>query len=395
MHAAQLEHFGGGSIALNESGKPLLTDARMLGGQSGVATYALAVRAAQLRLDPAAGLLAGPPLHGAQAKARRVARALVPGDVRAQSEAGGFVFPDLFRLAHVHFTVRRRLLTVAVPGPPGLIHWTYPVPLRLVGWRNLYTVHDVIPLIRPDLSPIDPHRHARVLAQVLDAADRVVTVSQAARAEIVGWSGCDPALVVDCSQAVEPPAQSRAPPLGLAPGGYLLVVGAIEPRKNLARLLAGYRASGAASPLVVAGPDGWDAERIAPLMAATPNVRRAPYLDRPELLALVAGARALLMPSLAEGFGLPIAEAMALGVPVLASRGGATEEVAGGAALLVDPRDERAIAAAIGRLASDDRLCADLAARGRAAARRFTPERFAERLGRLYADVFAGADRAR
>ena len=261
-------------------GKSLLTDGRMLEAPGGVATYARAVRAAQLRLDAQAGLLAGPPGHGLSARVRRAGRALFPGDVRVERRAGDFIRPDLFRLAHVHFSVHRRLLTVSVPGSPGLIHWTYPVPLRLSGWRNLYTLHDAIPLVRPDLSPIAARRHAHVLAQVLATGDRIVTVSEAARAEIVGTLGCDPARVVNCFQAVERPGAIGPPPLGLATGGYFLVVGAVEPRKNLARLLAAYRASGATLPLVVAGPDGWRAQRIVPLIAATPGAWRAPLLAR-------------------------------------------------------------------------------------------------------------------
>lgn len=375
-----------------EGSNLLLTDARMLDAATGVGTYARAVRAAQLRLDRRAGLLIGPPGHGAMA---RLARAVAPGRLSAMPRSGDFMLPDLFRLAHVHFTLHRRLLTVTVPGPPGLIHWTYPVPLRVSGWLNLYTVHDAIPLVRPDLSPIDPRRHARILARVLAAADKIVTVSEAARGEIVAATGCDPGRVVNCLQAIQRPGRVGPPPLGLSPGSYLVVVGAVEPRKNLARLLAAYRASGTALPLVVAGPDGWRAARIAPLVAATPGARRAPLLERSDLLDLIANARALMMPSLAEGFGLPIAEAMALGVPVLTSRGGATEEVAGGAALLVDPHDVGDIAQAIARLASDDGLRADLAARGAEAARRFTPDAFAERLGQLYAATFAGGRTAR
>ena len=99
---------------------------------------------------------------------------------------------------------------------------------------------------------------------------------------------------------------------------------------------------------------------------------------------VIAGARALLFPSLAEGFGLPIAEAMALGTPVMTSTGGATEEVARSAALLVDPLSLDAMARAIARLDNDAALRTSLAAAGRERARDFSLESFAERLQALH-----------
>lgn len=368
--------------------RPICTDARLLAGVgTGAATYARALRAAQLDLDPSARLLAGPPGTGPRATAARTARAMLPGPVQL---GAGFAFPDLFRLAHVHFTIHRRLLPVIAPGSAGVVHWSYPVPLRLVGWRNLYTVHDAIPLLRPALTSIDPRRHRRVLAHIVAEADRIVTVTEAAHAEIVAALGCAPDRVVNCSQPVDvaPVGEVMLPP-DLTAGEYLLCCGLVEPRKNIARLLAAYRASGTSLPLVIAGPDGWRADRIAPLIAATPGVRRLPFLDRPTLLTLLAGARALLFPSLAEGFGLPIAEAMALGVPVLAGATPAQIETGGGAVLCVDPEDQQAIARGIVALAGDAGLRAELAARGLVQAKRFTAASFAERLGALYDEVFA------
>ncbi len=377
-----------------EGNRPICSDARSLAGAgTGVASYARALRAAQLAIDPSARLLRGSPVAESGAAAKRIARALLPGPVRV---GGEFASPDLFRRAHLRFGVRRRLSPVIVPGPPGLIHWSYPVPLRLAGWRNLYTVHDAIPLLRPELTSIDPRRHREVLACIAASADRIVTVSEAARADIIDALGCVPDLVVDCSQAVEVADLGEGEPLaGLSSDGYLLFCGLVEPRKNIARLLAAYRASGATLPLVIAGPDGWRADRIAPLIAATPGVLRLPFLDRASLLRLMAGARALLFPSLAEGFGLPIAEAMALGIPVLAGATPAQIETGGGAILSVDPEDGQAIARGIAALCDDPGLRADLSLRGKIEARRFAPARFAAGLGRLYDDVFAAPPRCR
>jgi glycosyltransferase involved in cell wall biosynthesis len=110
-------------------------------------------------------------------------------------------------------------------------------------------------------------------------------------------------------------------------------------------------------------------------------------MTRPELLGLMQGAAAVLAPSLSEGFGLPVAEAMALGVPTLTSHDGAPREIGGGAAVLIDPRDVRAIAAGITALDQDAGLRAALSAAGRVRARAFSQGAYAARLAALYADV--------
>ena len=318
------------------------------------------------------------------------AATLVPGADDAVDAR--FVATDIFRRAHVHFNLYGRALRVRVPGPPGIMHFTYPVPLRLDGWANLYTVHDVIPITHPELTPIKGRRHRRLLAAIAGDAARLVTVSEAARRAIVTALGCEDGFVTDCAQAVAIPAGGHARPNGVPDGRYLLVCGTVEPRKNIARILAAYRASGVALPLLIAGPDGWHARASSPTaIAATPGAIRVPFLPREGMLGLIAGAHALLMPSLAEGFGLPVIEAMALGTPVLTSSRGALMETAGGAALLVDPTDTDAIAAGIAALADDDALCVTLRAAGRQCATDFTLDRFAARLGALYQDVIAPA----
>ncbi|MFD1952423.1 glycosyltransferase family 4 protein [Sphingomonas arantia] len=369
---------------------PLCVDGRMLGaGGTGVSRYAASLAATL-------PMIGGRPMILRDDDDGPVGRWLTAASPRAVAvrvcgapDGGGaetLYARHVFRAAQVHFGLYGRMLRMQPDVRPGLIHWTYPVPIRMAGWINVYTVHDVIPLERPELARTDPTRLAAVLTRIVQAGDRIVTVSEDARARIVTQLGCPAGQVVNCYQAVDAAPASVPQPLagGVLPGGYFLYCGLDEPRKNLPRLIDAYRRSGVAQPLVLVGPDFSNT-----LRADGAGIVRLPYLPADRLADLVAHATALLFPSLDEGFGLPAVEAMAAGTPVLTSSTGALAEVAGGAALGVDPTDAGAIAAGIARLAGDAGLRARLSAVGRLRAERFSRARFAARLRAVYADGIA------
>lgn len=298
---------------------------------------------------------------------------------------------DLFREAQNHFNLYGRLMPVQCDGPPGVMHWVYPIPLTMHGWRNVYTVHDVIPLGERNLSPIQGSRYRRLLQAIAHNADRLVTISETAQREIVNALGCDTEFVSNLSQAVSVHAEGPVVSDVAAAGDYFLFCGTIEPRKNLQRLADAYRQSGSTRKLVVVGPDGWRSDSIHQSLN-TDGIIILPFQSRERLMRLMRDARALLFPSLAEGFGLPIAEAMTLGTPVMTSAGGATAEVAGDAAMLIDPYDVNAMATGIHLLSSDDLLCdrLSIAGRGRSAAFRTKP--YAQRLIGLYTELLGIAN---
>ena len=172
----------------------------------------------------------------------------------------------------------------------------------------------------------------------------------------------------------------------LAPQGYFLYFGAIEPKKNVGRLIEAYLASEVTTPLIIVGGRSWRSENElrllgtpgSQILSGAARIRKLDYLPRRMLDVLVAGARGVLFPSLYEGFGLPVVEALARGVPTMTSTAGSLPEVAGGAALLVDPYDIAAIAAAIRALDTDADLRATLSAAGPAQAARFSIEAFSD-----------------
>jgi glycosyltransferase involved in cell wall biosynthesis len=358
---------------------------------TGVATYARTLAATL----PAAGFETLV-LEGAEEPpaATRWARAARPGLRRGRlATAPGAAGGELFREAQVYFNLHGRLMPVACEQPPEVMHWTYPVPLYMPGVRNLYTVHDLIPLTQPGLTRISRRRHTRLLRAITARADRIVTVSETVRQEIVDVLGLSPARVVNAWQAAAPAAEVPSPP-ELRPGGYFLACGLVEPRKNLLRLARAHALSGAAEPLVIAGPSAPGHARLESQLRACPGVVRLGWWPRAELDGLIRGCRALLHPSLAEGFGLPIAEAMTLGAPVLASACGASAEIAGAAAWLADPEDVADIARGIAALAADEALRLRLRTAGLQRARLFSVAAYAGRLRRLYGDLLADAPAA-
>ena len=340
----------------------------------------------------------------------------ITGRVVAQAFAGRLPHqdrvlnaPDLFGVAERHFRRHGRFLRLRVPDPPAVMHWTYPLPIRLQGARNIYTIHDLVPLRLPYTTLDNKRFYFRLIRGCLRWGDHVCTVSDASRRDIQDLFGAPDDRVTNTYQAFVPPASALAQSdaqvaegvrglFGLEPGGYFLFFGAIEPKKNLGRLIEAHLTSGLATPLVIVGARAWRSEGELQLVRpwgadAGPTrpqaVRQLDYLPVALLMTLVRGARAVVFPSLYEGFGLPVLEAMSLGTPVLTSTEGAVPEVAGDAALLVNPYDPAAIADGLRRLDADGDLRAELAARGRRQAERFSMARYQARVAAMYADVLA------
>jgi len=316
--------------------------------------------------------------------------------------------PNLFEIAHRHFALYDRFLPVRMPAPPAIMHWTYPLPIRLEGAANIYTLHDLVPLRMP-YTTLDAKRAYRdLLAACVKQAAHLCTVSESSRSDIIAEFGLDPARITNCYQASPLPPPVGDPRddaavieniFGLPHRGYFLHFGAIEPKKNIGRLLEAYLGTGVSAPLVLTGGRGWQSQEELRLLVPddesdtahgrrmAERVRRLEHLPRSLLARLIRGARAVLFPSIWEGFGLPVLEAMRLGTPVLTSDRGALAEVAGEAGLLVDPYDVAAIAAGIKALDTDTALRDRLAAAGPLAAARFSPEAYARRLEIMYAQA--------
>jgi glycosyltransferase involved in cell wall biosynthesis len=203
---------------------------------------------------------------------------------------------------------------------------------------TILTVHDLAVLRHPAVFPAWTRLYGRTaLRPTIRAVDRVFAVSEFSKREVVELAGVDAERVDVVPNALEPVFR---PDGEAAAGEYVLAVGTLEPRKNLARVVESTARVGVQLRLV--GAPGWGEAGVAGA-----HVSWLGRIDDEELAAAYRGARCLVFPSLYEGFGIPALEAMACGTPVVTSAGGATEEVVGSAAVLVDPLDVASIAAGI------------------------------------------------
>src|SRR5918992_1835719 len=232
----------------------------------------------------------------------------------------------------------------------------------------------------------------RGLTLALEEADLVLCSSQATLrdCEAAGFGRDRLRLVplgVEVTSASEETVERVRRRYGLE-RPYVLWTGTVEPRKNLAGLLRAFEDVEADADLVLVGPRGWNQD-LGALVAGATRVRTLGFVPSADLGALYAGARLFCFPSLLEGFGFPVLEAMAHGTPVVTSKGTSTEELGGEAAVLVDPRDPASIASGLQLVLSDDDLARRLAAAGRERAARFSWERCGDLVRRAYEEAVA------
>ena len=277
-----------------------------------------------------------------------------------------------------------------------------PFPPRHSGLRQVVTVHDGIPLHMPASYPF---LTKAVFNSLIPAcrwtADAILTDSRCSQNDLVQFARLNPGRMHVVPPGIDLPTTSRLRESRervsetLHRWGirrpYLLYVGGLNPRKNLVRLVDAFKTVNHVHPtlqLVVVGPPTWQAN--ASLTAACRlggNVRITGFVPDSDRDALYAGASCVVYPSLYEGFGFPVLEAMAMGTPVITSTCSALAEVAGGGALLVDPRSQDEIVSAIRSVLEDEPLAAALTRAGRDRARSFSWEATAASVLRVYAMV--------
>jgi glycosyltransferase involved in cell wall biosynthesis len=319
---------------------------------------------------------------------------------------------DVFKRSQSAYKLWGNLSTVKMPTRPDLVHWTYPVPLKVKGAPNIYTMHDLVPLKLPYTTLDKKRGYLNLMRQLAKTSDHIVTVSECSKRDIVDILGIDPRRVTNTYQSVSIPqklldksddrvAREVEGAAGVGYKDYFLFWGSIEPKKNIGRMIEAYLASKVDAPLVIVGAQAWKSEQELRLLndeviryqtihngelRTKLRVVQLSYAPFSLLVSLIRGAKVALFPSLYEGFGLPALEAMLLGTPVICSNTASLPEVVGDAALMVDPYDNVALANAIRTLDSDADLRADLSQRGKLQAAKYSPEVYRASLQKLYDD---------
>lgn len=264
----------------------------------------------------------------------------------------------------------------------------------------VFTVHDLIAVAYPELAIPSSVRHFRPRVKHYGKrADLIVAVSKATAGDVINLLDVPEEKVV----VVHPGTTSfpRAAPDDISRmkakfnigGEYILFVSRLDPRKNLARLFKAFDLSGLYNDLelLFVGPKGWRMEEIFKTWRSVKcrdRIRWLDYVTDTDLACLYSGANFFVFPSVAEGFGLPILEAMSVGCPVLTSNVSSMPEVAGEAALYIDPYDIDSIADGLRRLAGDSGLRQRLSESGSRRAEMFTWEKMADNMINAYGRAY-------
>jgi glycosyltransferase involved in cell wall biosynthesis len=325
---------------------------------------------------------------GQQRVATEVMRRLGPVDVIAPTKPLGGIKGHLWEQSALPWRARGKLL------------WSPSATGPLVMRRQVVTLHDVAFLDEPQFfSRSFRLLYERLTPALARVAARIVTVSEFSRSRILKSFATPPEKVVvignGVSENFRPQSEAAIAATRAAldlPKRYFLLQATSDRRKNLAGALEAWREALPALPddlhLVVSGHMGRShVFGKSELDLAAPRSRAVGYVAEEHMAPLLAGAEAFLFPSLYEGFGMPILEAMACATPVLTSAATATQEVAAGRALLVDPTSIADIARGVVELSRNGDLRARLAAEGVAHAAKFTWEDVGQRYLKLFAEV--------
>jgi glycosyltransferase involved in cell wall biosynthesis len=317
--------------------------------------------------------------------------------------------PDLYYISIIYFKIFKKLMKIKLEGVD-IAHWTYPLPIRAVNAKNIYTIHDLVPLKLPNTTLDDKQYHYRLIQEICRKADHIITVSEHSKNDICSTFDVPENFisntyqVTDFSDSPTPENDEKHGSLirklyGLKYKEYFVAIGAIEPKKNYQRLFEAYMSADIQKPLAVIGPLGWSYKKELDLLrrsetnkrrkgiAKNQQIVRLGYVPREHLKTIIKGAVALVFPSLYEGFGLPVLEAMQLGTPVIASNAASIPEIGGDAPLYVNPYSSESIEKALIRVCREPELRNEMSSKGLEKAKKFSFKWYSKRINEIYESV--------
>ncbi len=284
--------------------------------------------------------------------------------------------------------VRRRLLQPPLPTFTAEVFHALNQRVDTRSSRKVVsTFHDLFVITGEYSSPEFKRRFTAQARRAAENSDLIIAVSEFTATQVSSLLGFDRSRIRVVPHGVRLPVEHSE----IERENMILFAGAFQTRKNVIRLVEAFERLPDAWRLVLAGaPSGYQAEKILERIESSPSrgrIQVAGYVSRPELDGLYSRASIFTLPSLDEGFGIPLLEAMAHGVPVVTSNRSALPEVAGNAALLVDPYSAEELEFALHRLINDPDLRADLSARGRVRAKSYSWERAIQTTRAIYQEL--------
>nr|VFK66170.1 MAG: Glycosyltransferase involved in cell wall bisynthesis [Candidatus Kentron sp. UNK]VFK70966.1 MAG: Glycosyltransferase involved in cell wall bisynthesis [Candidatus Kentron sp. UNK] len=324
--------------------------------------------------------------------------------------AAGFLnTPSLYRAAQAIAALTRVETSVMAPKeqPIDVLHLTMPLPVRIKKAKKIVTVHDMIPLKIPNVVEVNLGHYLNVMETSLRTADLIFSVSRHTKNDLMEKLNIpDKKIFVTYQSSIIPNdllelerdevARFLAQYYGLGIGKYFLFYGNIDPKKNIGNLLRAFGIAKTDCKLVIVGGKSWlseDVERFFESKRYNQESQqkfiRIPHAFFHSLMYLLKGARALLFPSIYEGFGLPVLEAMQMGTPVITSNVSSLPEVGGDAAYYVDPYSIESIKTAIETLSDNEKKLEEMSQKGLLQADKFSLENHKNRISQGYELLFA------
>jgi len=281
-------------------------------------------------------------------------------------------------------------------------HATYFTPITVSGAAKVSTIHDLVPLRLPHTTTNDKGIFVQQVRDAIKSSQLIICVSENTKNDILQYFNVNPDKLFVTYQPIilnkrlpeKEAVDQKLNYYNLKNKNYILFVGAIEPKKNLKRLIEAFLSIDTDMPLVIVGKKAWLWKNELEIISSKWNndhilrkIRLLEYVSVSDLPVLYKGAQCLAFPSLYEGFGLPPLEAMSLGCPVVTSSVSSLPEICGDAALYVNPYDSRDITDKLEQILSDDELKARLIQTGYERVKQFSMENYMTRLAAAYSKV--------
>lgn len=275
----------------------------------------------------------------------------------------------------------------------------FTIPPRKIDAKIIITIHDLIPFIYPNFMPnnfLNKEKYLLDLTRRCSRADIIITVSEASKKDLIKYLDIDAEKIRIISPGIDTEKYNNFLVNDIRKKynlrkKYILFLGALEPKKNIKNIIKSFEKANLQDiDLVIAGGKGWKYEEIFEtyeLSLYKKNIKMLDYIAEEDKIALYKEAEIFIFPSFYEGFGMPVLEAMAAGTPVITSNVSSLPEVAGGAAILVNPHSIDEISEAINKILIDEELKKRMIEIGLERAKYYTWSNSAKKLKKIYEEL--------